>query len=220
VALALGLALGYLVTLRAAARYDLDGALVRDAALWSLPEAIIAARIGYVAGTPDHYLLAPIRVLHFWDGGFAFGAGLVGGLLALWRFARRRRLSFARLAAAALPGLLVGQAWAAAAGALEAVAGPNTAQGANGPALGLALAWPLGLLVAYAVLAPRAPTVGVVAGAGLALVALGQLLLAGLAGPAGTGGGLGLLAWATIALTAAGSALYHLSSHRSQVGER
>lgn len=209
-----------MVTLRAAARYGLDGPLVRDATLWSLPEAIVAARLGHVAGAPDHYLLAPVRLLHVWDGGFAFGAGLIGGLLALWRFARWRRLPLARLAAAALPGLLVGQAWVAAGRTLEAVAGPESARGANGLALGLALTWPLGLLAAYIVLVPRAPTAGVVAGAGLALVALGQLLLAGVAGPAGAGAWLGLLAWAAITLTAAVSARYHLSGRRCRVGER
>jgi len=182
--LALGLALAYLALRAAAARHALPTRTLHDAALWSLPEALLAARVGYILSHPEVYLTAPARVVQVWDGGFSFGAGLLVGLWALVRYARRHALPAGRLLDLAVPGLLITQSLAALGRALDVLVttaaplppwdAPARTPGASGPAapaaslardslvaapLGLAL-WDLALLLAYLGLAARCPPPG------------------------------------------------------------
>ncbi|HLH21145.1 MAG TPA: prolipoprotein diacylglyceryl transferase family protein [Chloroflexota bacterium] len=230
--LVLGLALGYLAVRATAARGQLSARVLHDAALWSLPEALLAARLAYVLGHPDVYLATPARVVEVWDGGYSFGAGLLVGAWALARYARRHGLCGGKLLDAAVPGLLIAQGLAALGRAVDVVTQPiaplppwdQSAPPASGsgaaPALGdssLAVApltiacWALALLVAYAARARCQPAPGLVFRAYLLLEALGQIaarLLAGGAAPEI----LGLVAWAAVAVATALSALYHFRS--------
>jgi hypothetical protein len=202
--LAAGLVLGYLAVRSAAARQGIAAHIVRDLALWSLPEGLLAARVAYILVHPEIYLIAPTRVVHLWDGGFAFGAGLVVGVLAAWRFARRRGLPFGRLADAAVPGLLLAQALALLGGALGA-----------SPALGFRLfqeLWALGLLALYAVVRSRWRP-GLVFLGYLELQALGQVALVLLGNSTDVGGVLGAMGWVAVVVTAGLAALYHLRSN-------
>lgn len=202
--LAAGIALGYLAVRCAAARQDIAGHVVRDVALWSLPEALLAARVAYVLVHPEIYLLAPSRVVHLWDGGFSFGAGLVVGALAAWRYARRCRLPSGRLFDAAVPGLLIAQALAVL-GRSPDVATPPA------PELLLGL-WAVVLLALYALAVRHVRLPGLLFLGYLSLEALGQLALGVLGGPSGVAGVLGAVGWAVVAVTAGLTALYHLRS--------
>jgi prolipoprotein diacylglyceryltransferase len=235
VLLGLGLALGYLAVRAAAARRGLSTRALHDAALWSLPEALLAARVVHVLGHPEVYLAAPARVAQVWDGGFSFGAGLLIGAWALARHARRHGPPGGRFLDVAVPGLLVAQAFAALGRVIDvltavpaplppwdqpaassadqsgALAGISLG-GANllVPPLATAL-WALGLLIIYAVLARRQPGPGFVFRGYLFLQAVGQIgvrLVGGGAAP----DTLGVAAWAVVAVAAALSALYHLRS--------
>jgi phosphatidylglycerol:prolipoprotein diacylglycerol transferase len=177
---------------------------VRDVALWSLPEGLLAARVAYVLVHPEIYLIAPTRVVHLWDGGFAFGAGLVAGVLAAWRYARGRGLPFGRLADVAVPGLLLGQALAI----LGSTLGAGDAQG---PRIFQVL-WALALLALYAVLVQSRWRPGWLFLGYLELQALGQVAVGLLGVSTELGGVLGAGGWIAIAVTAALAALYHLRS--------
>lgn len=106
---ALSLAAGLLAATLCARLGGLPWALWRDTLLWTLPEALLAARVGHVAMHLNTYLLVPLQVWQVWDGGYALGAGVAAGLLAGWRFCRARRLRAAPLAASAAVGLAVWQ---------------------------------------------------------------------------------------------------------------
>jgi hypothetical protein len=232
--LALGLALGYLAVRAAAARQGVSPRALHDAALWSLPEALLAARVAHVVAHPETYLAAPARIVQVWDGGFSFGAGLLVGLWALARYARRHGLPGGRLLDATVPGLLIAQGLSGVGRAADAVATslaplplwdepPRTPAGPAAPAplasaagdsfvlapLGIAL-WALALLLSYALMARRRPP-GLLFRAYLLLQALGQIAIR-----LATGGGapdtLGIAAWAAVAVAAALSTLYHLRS--------
>ena len=116
-----GLVLGWL-----AAR-----ALVRQAGLWgnaarptleSLDDLMVYAALGVVIGGRlgyvlfynfELYLAHPLEILSVWKGGMAFHGGLFGAGIAIWLFARRRRvaaLCVADLCAAVVPiGLALGR---------------------------------------------------------------------------------------------------------------
>ena len=176
----------------AARRRGLDWPLWRDAVLWTLPEALVAARLGYVLTHLNVYLLAPLQVWQVWDGGYALGAGVFVGLLAGWRFARARRLPPQSLAAAATIGLALWQLGRALPTALaepalaEAsraalVAGPVLVVAGVGAVRGQHMAFLLPLWLALQTVSELARAVLLTDGLGLWLAPLGWAGLLALA---------------------------------------
>lgn len=103
---------------------------IGDLFVWVTLGVIIGGRLGYVlfygmlycgfnplgpacAGLPGAYLTNPIRIFAAWEGGMSFHGGLVGVILAIWLFCRKRKLSLLAvgdLIAAATPiGLFFGR---------------------------------------------------------------------------------------------------------------
>lgn len=81
-----------------------------DLALVVVPCGIIGARLYYVAMSWELFRRDPISILYIWQGGIAIYGGVLGGALGAWVYARRKKLSFLRLADIVAPGLLLAQA--------------------------------------------------------------------------------------------------------------
>lgn len=97
--------------MRAARRAGIDGAVAGDGVVWVAIAALAGARILYVVQNELPAVAAdPAHAVMVWQGGLSYYGGLVGGLVALALFARRRGLSIARLADAAAPAVALGQA--------------------------------------------------------------------------------------------------------------
>jgi len=98
-------ALGFLVTywyVRKSAREgrikltddDVDWLMV-----WLVVGTLLGARIFEVLVWEwDYYSLNPGEIIKIWHGGLSFHGGLLGGFLAAWWFARRRKISLLNLA--------------------------------------------------------------------------------------------------------------------------
>ena len=43
-------------------------------------------------GLPDGFLTDPVRIIAAWEGGMSFHGGLLGVVIAVWLFCRRRKL--------------------------------------------------------------------------------------------------------------------------------
>jgi len=93
---------------------------IDDLLIWATLGVIIGGRLGFIflyAMWYDHtraiYLENPLRMLALWDGGMAFHGGLIGVILAIVIFCKRRGLDMIRvgdLAAVATPiGLFFGR---------------------------------------------------------------------------------------------------------------
>lgn len=83
---------------------------VIDLALWVIPFGIVGARLYYVLMSLDQFRANPVSVLYIWEGGIAIYGGILGGLLAAFLYARRKKLNFLTLADALIPGVLLAQA--------------------------------------------------------------------------------------------------------------
>ncbi len=105
---------------REARRRGLNGELVWDALIWLLIAGIIGARIWHILTPPPsmvengittrYYLTHPLDALWIRNGGLGIPGAVIGGVLALYWFCRRRKLSFAVWADIAAPALALGQA--------------------------------------------------------------------------------------------------------------
>ncbi len=83
---------------------------VLDLALWVIPFGIIGARLYYVAFSWDTFADDPLSILYIWQGGLAIYGGVIGGLAAIFFFARRRKLPPFLLTDMIVPALSLAQA--------------------------------------------------------------------------------------------------------------
>ncbi len=108
---------------------------IGDFVVWATLGVVVGGRLGWVlfygtflcgispgaeycnlaggATLPGAFLDQPWRIVAAWEGGMSFHGGLIGVVMALWLFARRRKLDFFRLgdlvACAAPIGLFFGR---------------------------------------------------------------------------------------------------------------
>lgn len=101
-------------------RRGLDSELVWDALIYLLIAGIIGARIWHILTPPPsmveqgittkYYLTHPLDALWIRKGGLGIPGAVIGGVLALYWFCRRRKLNFAEWTDIAAPALALGQA--------------------------------------------------------------------------------------------------------------
>jgi phosphatidylglycerol:prolipoprotein diacylglycerol transferase len=113
------LAGGWLAS-REAKRKGYDPEIVWDGLIWVLIFGIIGARLWHVFTPPQSmvdqglttgwYLLHPLDLLNTRQGGLGIPGAVIGGVLGLYLFARRRKLKFLEFADFGAPGLALGQA--------------------------------------------------------------------------------------------------------------
>ena len=87
---------------------------VDDLVVWIVAGVLLGGRLGYVLFyKPLHYLADPLGILTVWEGGMSFHGGLLGVVLAVVLFCRRRGIPVVRVGdmiAVVTPlGLLLGR---------------------------------------------------------------------------------------------------------------
>jgi len=110
---------GAWLTAREAKRRGQDSEIVWDGLIWVLIGGILGARLWHVLTPPPSmveqgittawYLTHPLDALSIWKGGLGIPGAVIGGVLALYLFARRHKLNFLFWVDCAAPGLALGQ---------------------------------------------------------------------------------------------------------------
>ncbi|MFO1188479.1 MAG: prolipoprotein diacylglyceryl transferase [Alphaproteobacteria bacterium] len=111
-----GIILGWWQMLRLADRspHGITRKDVDDFVMWAIIGIIVGGRLGYVLFyRPGYYIEHPLEAIALWKGGMSFHGGLIGTILALVLFARKRGrpvLAFGDLVSAVVPiGLFFGR---------------------------------------------------------------------------------------------------------------
>jgi phosphatidylglycerol:prolipoprotein diacylglycerol transferase len=105
-----GLALALFLAIREGNRRGLPKDTFADLMLWAIPIAIISARIYYVAFEWGYYKNHPADIPKIWNGGIAIHGALIGSVITAIVFARKRGISFWKIADIAAPSIILGQA--------------------------------------------------------------------------------------------------------------
>ncbi len=105
-----GIALALWIAMREADKRGLPKDTFPDLMLWAIPIAIICARIYYVIFQWDYYSQNPGDIPKIWNGGIAIHGALIGSVLTAYFFAKKKNISFWKLADIAAPSLILGQA--------------------------------------------------------------------------------------------------------------
>jgi phosphatidylglycerol:prolipoprotein diacylglycerol transferase len=124
-AIAVGYALGVVLAVREARRRRMDGEAMLDLLFWILIAGLAGSRLLFVLVHAGEYVTlcrgsgprslgkaltdcaAPLKV---WEGGLVFHGGVAGAALAVWRYCRQQRRSFAEVADVLTPPLALGHA--------------------------------------------------------------------------------------------------------------
>jgi phosphatidylglycerol---prolipoprotein diacylglyceryl transferase len=100
-----------------AKRRNIDPDHIWNALLGALILGVIGARLYHVVSSPngttigwDYYMQNPMEILNFRQGGLGIYGAVLGGVLAVYLYARYAKLNFLTMIDIAVPGLFIGQA--------------------------------------------------------------------------------------------------------------
>jgi len=108
--MALAMLSGVAVATRLAKAAHWRADLIVDLAFWLIIGGLAGARLYYIGLEWPHFSRHWLDMPKIWQGGLAIHGAVLGGGLALWLFAKKRRLDFWLLAAVVTPALALGQA--------------------------------------------------------------------------------------------------------------
>ncbi len=118
--IALGALAGSFLSKKEAERRGHSQDILWDLLVWLIVVGIIGARLWHVFTpspsaiadglTTEYYLTHPLAMIDTRNGGLGIPGAVIGGLIALYVFTRKRKLSFLEWADIAAPGLALGQA--------------------------------------------------------------------------------------------------------------
>jgi phosphatidylglycerol:prolipoprotein diacylglycerol transferase len=83
---------------------------VLDVSVWMILAGVVGARALFVAIDWSQYRGQPATWLAIWQGGISFHGALIGGLLAMFLYTWRRRISVLKLADLIAPSAMIGYA--------------------------------------------------------------------------------------------------------------
>lgn len=99
-----------LVSLYLAKHYQIPRDTVFDLSFWLILGGLIGARLYDVLLELPYYIAHPWQIAAVWRGGLAIHGAIIAGMVVIWIFSRRRKISLLKLSALLVPGLALGQA--------------------------------------------------------------------------------------------------------------
>lgn len=105
----IGMAAGLMVAMSDAKRRGQDPDVYVDFVLYAIIFSIIGARLYYVIFDWDYYKNDLWQIFNLRGGGLAIYGGVIGGILTLLVFTKKRKISFFSMADTAVLGLITGQ---------------------------------------------------------------------------------------------------------------
>ncbi len=106
----IGIALGFYLASREGNKLGLPDETFSDLLIWAIPIALLSARTYYVLFEWEYYSQNPGAIIQIWNGGIAIHGALIGSVATAIVFARKRNISFWKLADVAAPSIILGQA--------------------------------------------------------------------------------------------------------------
>ena len=107
--IALAMLIGISLATKEAQKLGLEEDTMVDMALWAIPIGFIGARLYYVLFKWDYYIQNPSEIIAIWNGGIAIYGGLIAGGLAVYWFARRKKMTLTLLLDILTPSVLLAQ---------------------------------------------------------------------------------------------------------------
>lgn len=101
--LALAFILSLFLMVKRAYKIEIPKQTVYDLGIWMIVGGLLGARIAYVLFHMDEFWHRPLEIFMIHRGGLVFYGSFVGGVIFLWFFLKRRKLSFLKFADFIIP---------------------------------------------------------------------------------------------------------------------
>ena len=108
--IASGMLLGTLLALRESRRVNFDENYILDVLLYSVPAAVIGARLYYVILEWGYYSSNPSQILAIRNGGLAIHGAIIGALIAASVYTKVKKISLLKVIDICAPSIILGQA--------------------------------------------------------------------------------------------------------------
>ena len=105
----LGILSGTFIAIKLSKYYNIKKQDIIDSAFWAIISGIIGARIYHIFLELPYYLEHPLNIFKIWQGGIAIHGGIIGGLIALFIFTKKKKINFLNLIGIYAPALAFAQ---------------------------------------------------------------------------------------------------------------
>ena len=102
--------IGTVLAIRESRRVGFDENYIMDAILFSVPAAIVGARLYYVAFEWNNYKDNLLEIFATRNGGLAIHGGVISAVIAALIYTRIKKISFLKIADICAPSIILGQA--------------------------------------------------------------------------------------------------------------
>lgn len=99
-----------LISFKLAKYYLVDSEALFDLSFWLIIFGLSGARIYDIFLQLPYYLNKPTAIFKIWEGGLAIHGAILAGLVTVYFFSKKKKLSLWRFTALIMPGLALGQA--------------------------------------------------------------------------------------------------------------
>jgi phosphatidylglycerol:prolipoprotein diacylglycerol transferase len=108
--MAAGFFFGIIVTLKIAKIEGITPQRIMDMGLIIILSAIAGSRLMHILLNITYYSQEPVAIFKIWQGGLVFSGGIIGVIIAMFWYAKRRNLSLLRMGDLWAPAAALGQA--------------------------------------------------------------------------------------------------------------
>lgn len=105
----LGVLLGIIVAYIEIKRKKINLTDFENMAFYAIICGFIGARIYYVLFNWDYYFNNPAEIIKVWNGGLAIHGGIIGAVLAIYFYCRKKKINFILMLDICAPALMIGQ---------------------------------------------------------------------------------------------------------------
>lgn len=101
--------LGCHIILKETKKINIEKDKIENFLLYTIPIALIGARIYYVIFNIDYYLANPIDIIKVWEGGLAIHGGIIAGFVCLLYFTKKNNINILKMMDILFVALIIGQ---------------------------------------------------------------------------------------------------------------
>ena len=109
IAIFIGVILGILVAYIEIKRKKINTEEFSNMAFYAILCGFIGARIYYCLFNLDYYLSNPVEILMVWHGGLAIHGGIIGAIIAIYVYCKKKDIKFYEMLDICAPALVIGQ---------------------------------------------------------------------------------------------------------------
>ena len=109
VCILIGTLFGLFIIYKRNKKIKIDEKILTDILFYVIIFGIIGARMYYVLFNLDYYIKYPIEIIEVYNGGLAIHGGIIGGLLTVLYFSKKKKISILKLTDLITPSLLLAQ---------------------------------------------------------------------------------------------------------------